>query len=90
MAVVKKRITPEFFALVKSGQKKFEVRVADFKLRRGDTLILEEYDPKKGEYTGRKITKKAGYILKYPLDIFGQKKLLKKHGLYIITLENQK
>jgi ASC-1-like (ASCH) protein len=86
MAVIKKKIPPDFFELIKSGKKKFELRVADFKIKEGDTLVLEEWDSKKKKYTGRELKKKAGYILKFPFNKFGQKKLIEKHGLYVIQL----
>ncbi len=83
MAIIKKKIWPEYFKLVKSGKKKFELRVADFKLKEGDILILEEWDPKKKEYTGRIIRKKVRFILKFKLDDFNQKKEIeKKSGEY--------
>ncbi len=84
MAIIKKKIWPEYFKLVKSGKKKFELRVADFKLKEGDILILEEWDPKKKEYTGRIIRKKVRFILKFKLDDFNQKKEIEKKGLYVI------
>ena len=88
MAIIKKKIWPEYFELIKSGRKRVELRVADFDLTEGDTLILEEWDPKVGEYTGRKIEKRVGYVLRYPLDKFGQEDLIKRHGLYTIQLED--
>lgn len=86
MAIIKKKIWPEYFELVKSGKKKFELRLADFKIKEGDTLILEEWDPKKKEYTGKKLKRKVKYILKFHLDNFGQKKEIEKKGLYVIQL----
>jgi len=50
---IKKKIWPKYFELVKSGKKKFEVRLADFRIKEGDILILEEWDPKTEKYTGR-------------------------------------
>ena len=70
-----------------SGEKRFELRVADFDISPGDTIVLEEWNPKTGDYTGRSITKTAGYVLKSNLDQFGQRSLIEKHGLYVITLE---
>jgi len=84
MAIIKKKVWPDYFKLIKSGQKKFELRLADFRIKVGDTLILEEWDPKKKDYTGRKMRKKAKYIFKFKLDDFGQKKEIEKKGLYII------
>jgi len=84
MAVIRKKTWPKFFELVKKGKKNFDLRIADFKIREGDTLILEEYDPKKKKYTGRKIHKKVKYVLKVKLNDFGQEKEIIKRGLYVI------
>ncbi len=86
MEIIKKKIWPKYFDLVKSGKKKFEVRVADFKAKEGDTLILEEWSPKTKKYTGRKLEKKIKYILKFKLGAFGQEKQIKNKGLFIIQL----
>ena len=87
MAVIKKKIWLEYFELVSSGKKNFELRLADFNVQDGDTLILEEWNPKTKEYTGRKIKKKVGYVLKFKLDDFGQKKEIEEKGLQIIQFE---
>lgn len=85
--IIKKKIWPEYFDLVASGIKKFELRLADFNIKEGDTLILEEWNPRTKEYTGRTIEKKASYILKFRLDDFGQKKEVIEKGIQIISLE---
>lgn len=84
MAIIKKKIWPKYFKIMKSGKKKFELRLADFRIKKGDTLLLEEWDPKKKKYTGREIKKKANFILKFKLNDFGQKKAIEKKGLYVI------
>lgn len=84
---IKKKVWPQYFELIKSGKKKFEVRVADFDVKEGDTIILEEWNPETKKYTGRTITKKAGYTLKFSLDSFGQKDLIEEKGLVVISLE---
>lgn len=86
VAIIKKKIWPKYFELVKLGKKRFEIRAADFKIREGDILLLEEWDPKIKKYTGRKLKKKAKYILKFKLDGFGQEELIKKRRLYIIQI----
>ena len=86
MAIIEKKIWPKYFELVKSGRKKFELRIADFKIKKGDTLILKEWNPLKKEYTGKKITKKVKYFLKFKLNDFGQEKEIKNRGLYVIQL----
>jgi len=84
MAIIKKKVWPEYFKLIKSNKKKFELRLADFKVEEGDTLILEEWDPKKKKYTGKSIRRKIKYILKFKLNDFGQKKEINKKGIYIL------
>ena len=44
--IIKKKIWPEFFELVNSRKKNFELRLNDFKVKEGDTIILKEWDPK--------------------------------------------
>ena len=87
MAIIKKKIWPEYFEVVTSGKKKFELRLADFDIKEGDTLVLEEWNPKNKQYTGRKIEKKVGFVLKFKLDDFGQKKEIEKKGLVVIQME---
>ena len=84
MATIEKKIWPKYFELMKSGQKRFELRLADFKIKKGDILVLRVWNPKKKEYTGRKIKKKVNYVLKFKLNDFGQKKEIEKRGLYVI------
>lgn len=82
--IIKKKIWLEYFELVSAGKKRFELRLNDFEINEGDTLILEEWDPKTKEYTGRKIEKKVSYVLKFKLDDFGQKKEIEEKGLQVI------
>ena len=84
MAIIKKKIWPEYFELISSKKKNFELRLADFEAKEGDILILEEWDPEKKEYTGRKIEKEIKYILKFKLDDFNQRKEIEEKGLYVI------
>jgi ASC-1-like (ASCH) protein len=84
MAIIKKKIWPKYFELVQSGKKKVELRLADFDIEEGDTLVLEEWDPETKEYTGRKIEKKVNLVFKFELDDFGQKKAIEEKGLYVI------
>lgn len=55
---------PEFFKDVISGKKKFEVREDDRGFEVGDTLWLQEWDPKSKAYTGHEIRVKVTYILR--------------------------
>lgn len=91
MAIIKKKIWPKFFKDICSGRKNFELRLNDFKIKKGDILFLQEYDPVKKHYTGRSITKKVGYIFKFRPDTlpFWSKKEVFKKGLQIISFDNK-
>lgn len=87
MAVIRKKIWPEYFDDVASGRKKFELRLNDFDIKEGDTLLLEEWDPKTKQYTGRNIEKKVTYVLKFDLNKFGQENEIKEKGLQAISFD---
>ena len=87
MATIKKKIWPEYFDLVESGKKRFEVRLNDFDIKEGDILVLEEWDPKTKEYTGRKIEKEIDYILQFKLDSFNQEEEIKDKGMMVIQFK---
>ncbi|MGB7958231.1 MAG: DUF3850 domain-containing protein [Minisyncoccia bacterium] len=86
MAIIHKKVWTESFDLVASGKKRFDLRLADFDIHEGDTLMLEEWDPKTKEYTGRKAEKKVDYIFKFDLDKYGQKQDVIEKGLYVIQI----
>jgi ASC-1-like (ASCH) protein len=87
MVEIKKKTWPKYFQEVLDGKKKFEVRLADFEVKEGDILVLEEYDGKTKKYTGRIIRKKVNFVTKFnPLDAHSLQEL-KKFGLYEIGLE---
>lgn len=87
MATIHKKIWPEYFEKIISGKKKLELRLADFEVSEGDTLVLEEWDNNKKEYTGRKIEVVATYILKTKGQIFWPKEEVDKYGFQIIQFE---
>ena len=87
MATIHKKIWPEYFEVVSSGKKKFEFRLNDFEIKEGDMLLLEEWDPKIKEYTGRKIEKKVTYVGKFRIDqTFFSEEEIKEKGIQIISL----
>lgn len=91
MKIIKKKIWPEYFEKVGCGKKKFEVRLADFDIEEGDILVLEEYDPKIKQYTGRSIRKKASYIMHTKnMEKMVKKEDIEKYGFHIIQLEDEK
>jgi len=91
LKIIKKKAWPVLFEKVLSGKKKFDIRLADFDIKEGNILILEEYNPKTKQYTGRIIKKKVGYILSTKsMEKMYSKKEIEKYGFNIIQLEDDK
>ena len=87
MVIIHKKAWPELFEAVLSGKKKFDLRLADFEVNEGDTLVLEEWDKDKKEYTGRKVEVVVTYILKTKGQTFWPPEEVEKHGFQIIQFE---
>jgi len=83
---IRKKTWPEMFEKILNGDKTFELRLADFDIKEGDTLVLEEYDPEEKKLTGRKIIKECKSVMKInPLDYYSTDEI-KKNSLYVIGL----
>lgn len=78
---------PAEFEAALSSKKKIDIRVADFAISEGDTLILEEWNPETKRYTGRTLAKKAGFVMKFSIDDYGQREEIENKGLYAIQLD---
>lgn len=85
--IIEKKILPKYFEKILSGEKNFELRLADFECGIGDVLVLKEYDPKKEEFTGRNIEKEISYVLKTNDLDFWPKEDVEKYGYQIISLK---
>lgn len=84
---IKKKTWPEFFQKMLEGKKTVDLRLADFDISEGDTLVLEEYNPETKQYTGRTLTKTVKILNKVKLTDFHSTKEIKEHGHWIIELE---
>ena len=68
---------PEFFQPLIDGQKTFELRKDDRRYMVGDILLLQEFEPNTGKYTGREIKKR----ITFKLDGIGPGGITPMHGL---------
>ena len=84
---IKKKTWPELFQKVLDGEKTFDLRLADFECKPGDILVLEEWNPKTKEYTGRKIEKKITFVLKTKDIKFWSEEDIKKHGFQVFSFK---
>lgn len=53
----------EYYKAVESGEKTFEIRKFDRQFKVGETLLLQEWDNQKQEYTGKETSRRITYIL---------------------------
>jgi len=89
---IEKKIWGEYFDKVASGEKNFDLRLADWKISVGDTLILREWNKDKKEYTGRQIERKVTYLIKTKgAEEWGMwtKEDIKKFGFQIIGFKSE-
>ncbi len=85
--IVEKKAWPELFEKVLTGEKNADLRIADFQINAGDTLVFKEYNPKTKQYTGRKLEKSVSRVNKIDLLKLYSAEDLKKKGLLLIELE---
>ena len=86
---IRKKVWSKYFERVLSGEKKVELRIADFECKPGDVLVLEEWDPETKKYSGRKIRKKVSYVMKTKDAPFRTKEEIDKYGYLIMQMEDE-
>ena len=84
---IEKKIWPEFFKKALSGEKNFELRLADWEYKAGDVLVLKEWNPVTKEYTGRRIEKEVSYVLKTKGQKFWSNAEVEKYGFQVIAFK---
>ncbi len=83
---IEKKIWSEYFEKVASGEKTFELRLADWDCQPGDILILNEVDSTTKLPTGRSLKRRVGYVGKTKDFDFWTKEEIDKYGYQIISL----
>jgi hypothetical protein len=86
---IRKKCWPQFFEEVFSGEKKYELRLADFECNPGDVLVLEEWDPQTKQYTGRSLRKKVTWVGKTKGFEVWPKQDVEKFGYQIMSLDDE-
>jgi len=85
-----KKVQQKYFKDVAEGKKKFEVRLADFKCKEGDTLVLKELKKGTRELTGRKIELEVVYKLNTKeIEKFYSKEEIDKYGFVILAIRKK-
>lgn len=88
-----KKVLPEYFQDILDGKKKYELRLNDFEIEPGDTLVLEEWtsaDKNNRQATGRVLEKEVSYLRKFKIqDLWFSEDDIKEKGIQIISFENK-
>lgn len=90
MKNIEKKVWPEYFQQILDSKKTFELRLNDFEINEGDTLLLREWDPETKAYTGREIEKQVGYVGRWKIDDltkFWPREDIDDKGIQVISLK---
>jgi len=87
---ITKKVQQKYFEAVLEGKKRFEVRLADFKTKPGDTLVLLEQRQGTKELTGRKIECEVLFTFNTKeIEKFYSKEKIDKHGLAVLAIRKK-
>lgn len=87
---IEKKVQQKYFEAVLEGKKRFEVRLADFKCKPGDILILKEQEQNTKKLTGRKIQCEILYKFNTKnMKKFHTKEELDKYGLVVLAIRKK-
>jgi hypothetical protein len=84
---IEKKILEKYFEKILSGDKSYELRLADWECNVGDLLILKEVSNEKKEYTGRTLEKEVTSVLKTKDVDFWPREDVEKYGYQIISFK---
>ncbi len=64
MKKIEKKSWPRYFEEIRNGVRMADVRIDDAGYADGDTLVLREFDPERGQYTGASLTCEITRVLR--------------------------
>ena len=87
---IEKKVRKKYFKAVAEGRKRFEVRLADFKCKPGDILVLKEQKQGTTKPTGRKLECEILYKFNTKdMEKFHTKKDIDKYGLVVLAIRKK-
>lgn len=87
MRTIKKKTWPRYFQFMFDGRKNTDLRLANFPVEEGDTIIFQEWDPIDEVYTGRELSKIVENVNLVHLEDFHTREEIEEHGHWIIELK---
>jgi len=88
MTRIEKKMWPESYQKVLLGEKTYDLRLADWKVEPGDTILFREWDPATKDYTGRTMEKQVGYVGKTKDWEVWPREDIEQYGYQIISLRD--
>lgn len=87
---IEKKVQQKYFEAVISGKKRFEVRLADFKCKPGDILVLKEENQGTKKLTGRQMECEVLYKFNTKeMERFHTKEEIDKYGFVILAIRKK-
>ncbi|MCK5594153.1 MAG: DUF3850 domain-containing protein [Candidatus Aenigmarchaeota archaeon] len=87
---IEKKVQEKYFSAVNDGAKRFEVRLADFDCREGDTLVLKEQEDGTDKLTGK--TQDCEILYKFntkDMEKYHTKEEIDKYGFVILAIRKK-
>ena len=81
-----KKVLKKYFDRILSGEKTYEIRLADWQCDEGDTLELIEIDDATMRPTGRSMTRKVGVVVRTKELDFWKAEDIEQFGYQVIAL----
>ena len=88
METIKKKVSSGWYDKIAAGETTYELRLADWSCKSGDTLVLIEVDAKTKQPTGRQMKKLVGHVGKTQDFDFWTPEEVEQHGYQVISLLN--
>ena len=88
MAVIEKKVDSEYYDRMASGEKTYELRLADWSCQSGDILVFTEVDAETRQPSGRQMRKLVGHVGKSKEFSFWTPERVEQHGYQVISLLN--
>ena len=88
MSRIEKKAWTQSYELILSGEKTYDLRLADWTVEPGDTIVFREWNPDTEQYTGRELERKVGYVGKTKDWEVWPKEDIEKYGFQIISLQD--
>ena len=86
MAEITKKVYAQYFDKILKGEKTYEVRLADFNVAPGDTLLLLEIDEAR-KFTGRELRVEVTYAFNTKsMEAWHPKEEIEKYGLCVMSI----